>query len=151
LLGRAAIANAKLAYRAFGKIFDGKRWHSLAQNGAFVQRPLWASTGTKNPDYDDVKYVEPLIGRNTVNTMPEDTIAAFADHGVAAKDSIQAGVEDAERDFGSLESCGIRMDAVAQRLLADGVSKFKEDYDTLLRNLMEKRDRMVKGTAPSKS
>ena len=102
LLGKAAVASAKLAYASFKKIFSGERWQKLADLGGRVQRPLWASTSTKDPLYPDLKYVEPLIGPHTVNTMPESTIAAFADHGIIAANSIEAGVEEAARNLADL-------------------------------------------------
>ncbi|MGA9407901.1 MAG: transaldolase, partial [Bacteroidota bacterium] len=139
LFGAAAIANAKLAYQAFNKIFNGERWKSLIDNGAHVQRPLWASTGTKDPKYKDVKYVEPLIGLNTVNTLPEETIAAFADHGIASKDTILLDVKSAEKILVDLKRLGIDIDDVGRQLLEEGVMKFKDAYDMLLNNLKEKR------------
>lgn len=97
LLGRVAVANAQLAYQHFTRLFSGARWQALADQGARVQRPLWASTGVKNPSYRDVMYIEPLIAPHTVNTMPAETIAAFADHGRVVANSIEANMAEAER------------------------------------------------------
>jgi len=143
MFGAAAIANAKLAYQAFSKIFSGGRWKALAEKGAYVQRPLWASTGTKDPKYKDVKYVEPLIGPNTVNTLPEETIAAFADHGVAAKDTILAGVKDAGHVLIDLKRLGINIDDVGRQLLEEGLDKFNEAYDILLADLSRKKEKLI--------
>ncbi len=103
LLGKAAIASAKLAYQSFKRIFSGDRWQKLAEKGAAVQRPLWASTSTKDPLYNDIKYVEPLIGKDTVNTMPEVTISAFADHGKIEADAVEKGIDEAEKVFNDLK------------------------------------------------
>lgn len=143
LMGKTAIANARQAYQAFKRIFSGERWEALVKKGAMVQRPLWASTGTKNPKYSDVKYVEALIGRNTVNTLPEETIAAFASHGVVVKDSIELNMSDTERLLTHLKLCGIDMRAVSQQLLDEGLIRFKKDYDNLLSNLSEKKDKLL--------
>jgi transaldolase len=97
LLGKAAIANAKLAYQSFQRIFSGDRWRALEEKGARVQRPLWASTSTKDPVYDDVRYVEPLIGPHTVTTMPDETIDAFADHGVIRENSVEEDLDQARQ------------------------------------------------------
>ena len=103
LLGKAAIASAKLAYQSYKRIFSGDRWQKLADKSARVQRPLWASTSTKDPLYNDVKYVEPLVGKDTVNTMPEVTISAFADHGKIEADAVEKGVDDAKKVFDDLK------------------------------------------------
>jgi transaldolase len=139
LLGRVAIANAKLAYQSFTRIFREDRWKGLEAQGARVQRPLWASTGVKNPNYRDVSYVEPLIGPNTVNTMPEQTIDAFADHGQVISNSIAADVEEAHRIFRELEAVGIDFECVTWQLEHEGVQKFIEPYDTLMQALADKR------------
>ncbi len=143
LYGEAAIANAKLAYQSFTRIFSGARWKQLADNGACVQRPLWASTGTKNPKYRDVKYVEPLIGQNTVNTLPEETIAAFADHGVAAADTILNDVAGARKVLADLKSAGIDIDDVGRQLLEEGIDKFNDAYDVLLADIDRKKESLV--------
>ena len=138
LLGRAAIANAKLAYRDFRATFDGERFALLRQSGARVQRPLWASTGTKNPAYSDVLYVESLIGPDTVNTMPEATLMTFLEHGQAAE-ALEQDLQGAEEAVRSLEKIGISMDQVTAKLLSDGVKSFANSFDKLLLNIDEKR------------
>lgn len=137
LLGKAAVANAKLAYQSFKRIIAGERWQRLEERGARLQRLLWASTRTKNPDYDDVMYVEPLIGPHTVNTMPEKTIKAFADHGEVRLDTIEEGVSDAHRIMDDLAALDIDFGEVAARLESEGVQKFIEPYDSLLKTLAD--------------
>ena len=139
LLGKVAVANAKLAYQSFKSLFSGPRWQALEAHGARVQRPLWASTSTKNPQYRDVCYVEPLIGPHTVNTMPDETIAAFADHGVIAENSIEADLPQARQVLHGLAAVGIDLDQVTQQLLDEGVQKFIEPFDTLMQTLRDKR------------
>src|SRR5919108_552618 len=112
LFGKAAIANAKLAYQSFKRIFSGDRWRALEEKGARVQRPLWASTSTKDPLYDDVRYVESLIGPHTVNTMPDETIEAFADHGVIRENSVEADLEQAHQTLHDLSTVGVDLDHV---------------------------------------
>ena len=138
LLGNAAIASGKIAYQSFKKIFSGPQWEKLEKAGARVQRPLWASTSTKNPNYNDVMYVEPLIGPSTVNTMPEQTIAAFEDHGKIVPNSVEKDLAKAGKNFGQLTELGIDIDYVTQRLEDEGIQKFIEPYDALLKNLEEK-------------
>ena len=138
LLGNAAIASGKIAYQSFKKIFSGSQWEKLEKAGARVQRPLWASTSTKNPNYNDVMYVEPFIGPSTVNTMPEQTIAAFADHGKIVPNSVENDLDSAGKNFGQLAELGIDIDYVTQRLEDEGIQKFIEPYDALLKNLEEK-------------
>jgi len=118
LEGKAAIANAKLAYKLFQSEIDSPRWQSLASSGATVQRPLWASTSTKNPAYRDVMYVEQLIGPDTVNTMPPQTIDAFRDHGVVAR-TVDAGVDESQRTIDAFEKNGVSMRDVTNKLLTD--------------------------------
>ena len=137
LKGRAAIANAKLAYALFQRSFSGERWEKLRANGARVQRLLWASTGAKNPAYRDVMYVEQLIGPDTVNTMPPATIAAFQDHGEAAR-TIDKGVDEARDLLLSLASEGISMTSVTDKLLVEGLASFQKSFDTLLAGLETK-------------
>ncbi|WP_425155381.1 transaldolase [Candidatus Palauibacter sp.] len=134
LLGEAAIANAKLAYRSFTRRLGTDRWARLARHGAHPQRMLWASTSTKDPCYSDVKYVEPLIGDLTVNTLPEKTIDAFMDHGTAAG-TLGEGVDEARRTMERLAAVGIDLDAVTDQLLAEGVEKFAVPFDRLLASL----------------
>jgi transaldolase len=138
LRGRAAIANAKLAYRLFQASFAGPRWEALAARGARVQRPLWASTSTKNPAYRDVIYVEALIGPDTVNTLPPATLEAFRDHGETAR-TVTTGLDEAERCLAALEAHGISLREVTDRLLAEGLASFEQSFVTLLAGLERKR------------
>jgi transaldolase len=131
LKGRAAVANAKLAYARFQEIFSGERWERLAAKGAQVQRPLWASTSTKNPEYRDVIYVEELIGPHTVNTMPLNTVEAFADHGVA-KRTVDQDVDRARADLAALRELGIDLDDVTEKLQVEGVEKFAKSFRQML-------------------
>ncbi|HWP59423.1 MAG TPA: transaldolase [Candidatus Acidoferrales bacterium] len=142
LLGKIAVANAKLAYQSFKKIFSGPQWEKLKAKGARVQRPLWASTSTKNPQYSDVRYVEPLIGPDTVNTMPEETIAAFADHGRVRRNSVEEGAAESARLIADLERLGIDFDCVAWQLENEGVQKFIDPFAELLKTIAEKRQRL---------
>src|SRR3954470_24602344 len=137
LRGKAAIANAKLAYQIFQREFSSPRWKKLEAKGASVQRVLWASTSTKNPSYRDVMYVEQLIGPHTVNTMPPQTIDAFRDHGEVARtvDKDVAGAEAVIRDLGRL---GISIDEVTNKLLVDGLASFQKSFDTLIAGLAKK-------------
>ena len=144
LLGKAAVSNAKLAYRSFQAAFYSDRFASLREKGARVQRPLWASTGTKNPAYSDVLYVESLVGKDTVNTMPEATLDAFIEHGRAIE-AIETGVDKAESSLRALEEAGIGMEQVTAKLLEDGLQSFADSYDKLLVNIEEKRSRLVAG------
>jgi transketolase len=139
LLGKAAIANAKLAYQSFKRILESDRWKALADKGARVQRMLWASTSTKNPAYHDLMYVEPLIGPLTVNTMPQRTIAALLDHGVI-KDTVEEGIEQAEDVIANLESVGLRFDQVTAQLENEGIQKFIKPFDSLMQHLAAKRE-----------
>lgn len=148
LQGRAAIANAKLAYRLFSASFSGARWGALAALGAQVQRPLWASTSTKNPAYRDVIYVEELIGANTVNTLPPATLEAFRDHG-EVRASVTENAADAERVLSALESHGVSLQAVTDTLLAEGLASFEQSFVTLLSGLNRKRSALA--SAPSLS
>jgi len=137
LKGRAAIANAKLAYRSFLEQFASERWAALAARGARVQRPLWASTSTKNPAYRDVVYVEELIGPDTVDTMPPATIEAFLDHGVVAR-TVDQNVREAERVMAQLAELGIDFGAVTDKLLVDGLASFQKSFDSLIAGLERK-------------
>ena len=149
LQGKAAIANAKLAYRLFQSEIASPRWKALASQGATVQRPLWASTSTKNPAYRDVMYVEELIGPDTVNTMPPQTIEAFRDHGIV-KRTVDAGVDESERDIQALESNGISMRSVTDKLLVDGLASFQKSFDTLVAGLQQKTKALGKELAESR-
>lgn len=139
LLGRAAVANARVAYKYFKQIFAGDRWAKLVKREVRVQRVLWASTGRKNPAYSDVGYIEPLVGRDTVNTMPEATIKAFVDHGRVVADSVEADVEDALEVLRELENVGIDYRCVTWQLENEGVQKFIDSYDTCLQAIEKKR------------
>lgn len=139
LRGRAAVASAKLAYRAFRGAFSGERWDRLAVKGATLQRPLWASTGVKDPSYRDVMYVEPLVGADTVNTMPEQTIRAFADHGEVKPNQIEQGPEEAARTIQDLSRAGIDLRCVSWQLEHEGIRQFREAFDTAHREVEEKR------------
>jgi len=130
LKGKTAIANAKLAYEQFEQIFRGERWEKLVSRGATPQRLLWASTGTKEKSYSDVLYVEELIGPNTINTMPPETLAAYRDHGNPAL-RLQTGLAEANAHLGNLEQNGISLDAVTSDLLADGLKRFQTAADQL--------------------
>jgi transaldolase/glucose-6-phosphate isomerase len=138
LKGKVAIANAKLAYQDYKRLFSGTRWDRLAAKGARPQRLLWASTGTKNKDYSDVLYVEELIGPNTVNTMPPATLDAFRDHG-KVRDSLEENIEDARRVLAELEKSGISLDAITADLVKDGVKLFADAADKLYGAVAHKR------------
>jgi len=138
LRGRAALAQAKLAYRLFRRRFSGRRWEALAARGARPQRPLWASTSTKNPSYADTLYVDGLIGRGTINTLPEATIAAFEDHGTLAA-TIESDVAEAERTLDRLETIGVSMADVGRTLEDEGVASFAKSFDDLLATLEARR------------
>ena len=137
LKGRVAVANAKLAYALFRERFAGDRWSALARRGAKLQRPLWASTSTKNPAYRDVMYVEDLIGPDTVNTMPPATIEAFRDHGEVRR-TVTVGLDAERQCVADLESLGISLSAVTDKLLVDGLASFGKSFDTLIARLGEK-------------
>ncbi|MDQ4044160.1 MAG: transaldolase [Chloroflexota bacterium] len=142
LKGKVAVANARLAYRKFEEIFLGEEFKALAEKGAGVQRPLWASTGTKNPEYSDVLYVETLIGPHTVNTMPWPTIEAFLDHGTV-KRTVDQHYDDAERVMARLEEAGISLDAITAKLEDDGIDAFVKSYDELLGGVEEKKEALA--------
>ncbi|HEX8697088.1 MAG TPA: transaldolase [Longimicrobium sp.] len=142
LKGRAAVANAKLAYERFGQVFAGERWERLRAKGAKVQRPLWASTSTKNPEYRDVIYVEELIGPDTVNTMPLATIEAFADHGEVAR-TVDRDLDRARADLAALRELGIDLDQVTERLQVEGVEKFAKSFRQMLKVVDEKLTRVA--------
>jgi transaldolase len=142
LRGRAAVAQAKLAYQLFRERFSGERWQRLTTRGARVQRPLWASTSTKNPDYPDTLYVDNLIGPDTVNTMPESTIEAFEDHGRIAR-TIDVGVDESRAVMSALAAVGVDMGDVGRVLEEEGVASFAKSYDELIETLREKADRLA--------
>ena len=134
LLGRIAIANAKMAYQRYKKVFHGERFAALKQKNAQVQRPLWASTSTKNPVYPDVYYVEALIGPETVDTLPPATIIAFRDHG-RPRVTIEDNLDEERALLGRLEEVGISLDQVTAHVLADGVRLFAEPFEKLLKTI----------------
>jgi transaldolase len=142
LRGRLAVANAKLAYARYLELFSGERWEPLAAAGARPQRCLWASTSTKNPAYRDVLYVEELIGPDTVNTMPLETIAAFQDHGVS-RETLTAGLDDARELLVELAAVGVDYDDVVAQLEVEGVQKFADSFHTLLDGIRSKRAALV--------
>jgi len=144
LKGRAAIANAKLAYRLFRQKFSGPRWEALAKQGARVQRPLWASTSTKNPAYRDVMYVEELIGPDTVDTMPPATIEAFRDHGVVDR-TVDKKIAVAEGLLKEIEAAGISIREVTQQLLVEGIASFQKSFDELIAGLEAKIGSLTPG------
>jgi transaldolase len=148
LRGRVAIANAKRAYGRFQKIFADPRFAALEAKGARVQRPLWASTSTKDPRYRDVLYLESLIGPDTVNTLPLETIDAFRDHG-RARPSLEEDLDGAEKTLRELAEAGISIDSVTEQLLDEGVRKFAEPFDKLLGNIEAER-RLSLGSAEAK-
>ena len=137
LAGKAAVAQAKLAYRLFQERFSGDRWEALESKGAHLQRPLWASTSTKNPAYPDLLYVDNLIGPHTVNTLPDATIEAFEDHGTV-RCTVDAGVDEARETLDALAEHGIDMADVARVLEEEGVAAFVKSYDELLQALEDK-------------
>ena len=149
LKGKAAIANAKLAYRLFQERFAGTRWESLAGRGAQLQRPLWASTSTKNPAYRDVMYVEGLIGPHTVNTMTPATIDAFRDHGVVSR-TVDRDVAEAERQLEALERVGISIKSVTDKLLVDGIASFQKSFESLIAGLERKTQELGLELLPSR-
>jgi len=142
LLGKSAIANSKLAYAEFKQIFSGSRWQSLKDQGARVQRVLWASTSAKNPDFADTLYVDELIGPDTVNTMPPATLDSFLDHGRVAE-TLTKDWEKAREQIAKLAELGIDLQAVTQQLQEDGVLAFAKPFDALIQSIAEKRDRLL--------
>jgi transaldolase len=142
LKGTLAIANAKLAYETYEEVFAGERWEALRAKGASAQRCLWASTSTKNPDYRDVLYVEELIGPDTVDTMPRETVEAFQDHG-QVRDSLTEDVDGARRTLEAFKAAGIDYDDVVQTLEREGVEKFAKSFQQLFADVEAKRDQMV--------
>ena len=137
LMGKAAVANAHLIYKKSLEICSSEEFKRLQGHGAHVQRVLWGSTGTKNPDYSDIKYVTELIAKNTVNTLPENTIEAFLDHGVA-KEALTADAEASERIIGRLRHFGVDVDRVCVQLLEDGAAAFTASFESLLKTLESK-------------
>jgi transaldolase len=142
LKGKLAIANAKLAYQRCKEIFSGARWEALAAQGATKQRCLWASTSTKNPDYRDVMYIEELIGAETVNTMPKETIDAFQDHGVVDL-TLERGIDEARKVFRDLAAAGVDYADVSATLEREGVEKFADSFRGLIEGIEEKRNQLA--------
>jgi transaldolase/glucose-6-phosphate isomerase len=147
LMGKVAIANAKMAYQQFRQAFTSERFMKLRDKGARVQRPLWASTGTKNPDYSDVLYVESLIGTDTVNTLPPATYDAFRDHGRVTEGAIEEGVDDARRVLAEFEDKGFSLQGITDKLTAEGVKSFNESFAQLMQTIEARRDAAVRGLA----
>ena len=147
LLGKAGVANAKIAYAKYQEVFSSPRWKALEDAGARVQRCLWASTSTKNPDYRDVMYIEELIGPDTINTMPQSTLDAFREHGVVAP-TLERGVDDAFATIRRLEEVGISFRSVTDELQVDGVRLFSESFAKANDSIRNKRDALL---APSRS
>jgi len=138
LAGKAGVANAKLAYERFGEIFAGEAWEALKAKGANVQRPLWASTGTKNPEYSDTLYVDNLIGPDTVNTMPDATLAAARDHATAAR-TVDQDVADAHALIDDLRAAGVPFDdIVGTQLVEEGLASFSKSFESLMETIGEK-------------
>jgi transaldolase len=142
LQGKLAVANAKLAYQRYQEIFAGERWEALAERGATTQRCLWASTSTKNPAYRDVLYVEELIGPKTVNTMPEETIRAFQDHG-RVEPTLEQGLDEANEVFRRVAEAGVDYDDVTDTLEREGVEKFSDSFAELLDGIRAKSGELV--------
>ncbi|HUO48550.1 MAG TPA: transaldolase [Acidimicrobiales bacterium] len=144
LRGTAAVAQAKVAYELFRSRFAGERWDGLAARGAALQRPLWASTSTKNPAYPDLAYVDTLIGPDSVNTMPDDTIDAFLDHGTLSR-TVDAGTDEARRTLERLGALGVDMADVARTLEDEGVASFSKSFDELIQALSDKANTLGPG------
>ncbi len=142
LFGKAAVVNARLAYKKYQSIFSGKRFLALREKGGHIQRILWGSTGTKNPKYSDIKYVEELMAPDSINTLPETTIKAFKDHG-QPKITISDHLEEAERLFPELKSIGIDIDEVTEQLEKEGVQLFSDSFFSLLKEIAQKRDSLI--------
>ena len=141
LKGEVAIASAKKAYEIYKNVFSGARWQKLAENGAKPQRLLWASTSSKNPAFKDTKYVEALIGADTVDTVPLETIVAFRDHGIAA-DTLEDGLDKATQTLNRLKNNGIDIDAITQQLEDEGIDKFNKPFEKLLKAIEEQKSKV---------
>jgi transaldolase len=151
LLGKIAIANSKMVYQRFLQIFHGEGFAAMRQRGARVQRPLWASTGTKNPAYSDVLYVENLIGAETVNTLPPETLNAFKDHGKVEGETVKDSLDAAAAALGRLKALGIDLGAITEKLQQDGVAAFAASFDQLLAALEKKRNEIIGAEAASEA
>jgi transaldolase len=143
LLGKIAVANSKMVYHRFLEIFHGEGFVVLHRRGARVQRPLWASTGTKNPAYSDILYVANLIGAETVNTLPPETLNAFKDHGKVPGETVADSLDEAAAALGRLKALGIDLEAITEKLQQDGVAAFATSFDQLIAALEKKRKAMV--------
>jgi transaldolase len=142
LKGKIGIANAKMAYQRFKEIFNSQRWSHLAERGARIQRVLYGSTGTKNPKYSDVMYVNNLIGPDTINTIPPETLEAFMDHGTVAL-TLEDNLDEARAQLNQLAELGINLDDVASELLDEGIEKFVKPYDSLINAIVEKSAELI--------
>jgi transaldolase len=140
--GKVAVANAKLAYRLFEERFSGPRWEALAAAGAKVQRPLWASTSTKNPEYSDTLYVDELVGRDTVNTLAPNSIEALLDHGDPQPDTVRQGVDEAEQVMADLAAAGVDYDDLTETIEREGVDAFARSYGDFLAALDKRREEL---------
>ena len=149
LRGQAAIANARLAYQHYEKVFTGGRWKALEADGAKPQRPLWASTGVKDPAYDDTQYVVELVAAGTVNTMPEATLEAVADHGTVRGDTIAGTYDDAQKVLDDLAAAGISYDDVVEQLEREGVEKFEQAWDSLIESVTEQLEKAGADVMPA--
>ena len=149
LRGQAAISNARLAYQHYERVFASDRWQVLAAAGARPQRPLWASTGVKDPAYDDTQYVVELVAPNTVNTMPEATMEAVADHGVVRGDTVTGAYDDAQRVLDELAAAGISYDEVVELLEVEGVGKFEDAWNALISSVSEQLEKAGADLQPS--
>jgi transaldolase len=143
--GKVAIANAKIAYQKYKEMIESDRWKALAAKGANVQRLLWASTSTKNPDYSDVMYVDELVGKDTVNTLPPNTIEACQDHCTIAESKIEQGVDEAYQLIDSLNQPEVQidLDQVMDELLEEGIDKFVQPFESLMRSMEEKIEQLA--------
>jgi transaldolase len=141
LRGQAAIANARLAYQHYEQVFSGGRWKALEADGARPQRPLWASTGVKDPAYDDTQYVVELVAAGTVNTMPEATLEAVADHGTPRGDTVAGTYDDAQKLLDDLAAAGVSYDDVVAKLETEGVAKFEEAWNSLIESVTEQLEK----------
>ena len=148
LMGRAAVANTKLIYQAFKEIFGSPRFKTLEAKGARVQRPLWGSTGTKNPTYSDLLYVDTLIGPHTVNTVPPQTYIAILDHGTPAL-TVEGDLDGAKKVLKDVTTAGVDMQWVLEKLEDDGVASFEKSFDGLYKNLAEKRGQFITDSVPT--
>lgn len=142
LKGKIGIANAKMAYQHFREFFQSERWEHVAEKGGRVQRVLYGSTGTKNPDYSDVMYMDNLIGPNTINTAPPETLQAFLDHGTVAL-TLESNLDEASAQLEELAELGIDLDNVTRELLSEGVEKFAQPYDALIEKITEKKENLI--------